>query len=151
MPGRRVPAPAAAGRHAFLGIAAALAATALGACVPGGESSHRAATPAERLYATTCAACHRPDGSGIEGVQPPLAGTPVTLGPPEELLGWVMYGHRPAALPRGAYAGIMPQFSYLPDEDLATLLTHVRTSFGNHATPVTAAMVAAARAAHRAG
>lgn len=132
----------------------AVAAAALAGCAPGGtggQAGGHPATPAEQLYARTCAACHRPDGSGIEGVQPPLAGTPVTVGEPGELLGWVLYGRRPAALPRGAYAGIMPQFSYLSDEDLATLLTHVRTSFGNHAAPVTAAMVAAARAAHRAG
>ena len=126
----------------------------LGACAPdgaGGSGASHPATPAERLYATTCAACHRPDGSGIDGVQPPLAGTPVTIGEPAQLLGWVMYGRRPATLPRGGYAGIMPQFSYLSDEDLALLLTHVRTSFGNHAAAVTPAMVAAARAAHRAG
>ena len=132
----------------------ACGATALAACAPDGpvgSAARRAATPAERLYATTCAACHRADGSGIEGVQPPLAGTPVAVGEPTELLGWVMYGRRPATLPRGGYAGNMPQFSYLSDEDLAAILTHVRTSFGNHAAAVTPAMVAAARAAHRAG
>ena len=131
----------------------ACGALALAACAPGGpvgSAASHAVTPAERLYATTCAACHRPDGSGIEGVQPPLAGTAVTVGEPTELLGWVMYGRRPAALPRGGYAGIMPQFSYLSDQDLAALLTHVRTSFGNHAAAVTPAMVAAERARHRA-
>ena len=95
---------------AALATLATLAACAPGG--PGGSSASPAATGAERLYATTCAACHRPDGSGIAGVQPPLAGTPVTVGEPSELLGWVMYGQRPATLPRGAYAGLMPQFRW---------------------------------------
>jgi mono/diheme cytochrome c family protein len=82
-------------------------------------------------------------------VQPPLAATAVTVGDPDELLGWVMYGRRPAALPQGRYRGMMPQFAYLADADLAEVLTHVRSSFGNHAAPVTPAMVARART-HRA-
>jgi mono/diheme cytochrome c family protein len=120
----------------------------LGGC--GGSAKPVVAdSPGARLYLSNCAACHRGDGSGIRGLQPPLAGTPVAIGEPEPLLGWVMYGRRPAALPRGGYAGVMPQFAYLADEDLAALLSYVRSSFGNRAAPVTAAMVAAARAAHR--
>lgn len=83
-------------------------------------------------------------------MQPPLAGTPVAIGEPAPLLAWVMFGRRPETLPSGVYHGQMPQFGYLNDQDLATLLTHVRSSFGNHAEAVTPAMVAAARAAHRA-
>jgi mono/diheme cytochrome c family protein len=44
----------------------------------------------------------------------------------------------------------MPQFGYLSDDDLATLLTYVRSSFGNQASAITPSMVAEARAAHRA-
>jgi len=137
-------------RSAMRSVSVGLALGLVLGCGPGSPAPARPASAAERLYLATCAACHRPDGSGVAGVQPPLAGTPVTTGDPDELLGWVMYGRRPAGLPRGGYGGIMPQFSYLSDEDLATLLTHVRSSFGNHATPVTPAMVAAARARHRA-
>lgn len=107
--------------------------------------------PGARLYAMNCLACHQRDGTGVPGVQPALAGTPVPTGDPGELLRWVMYGERPASLPRGQFSGVMPQFAYLSDDDLATLLSYVRSSFGNHAPPVTAAMVAAVRAAHRAG
>jgi mono/diheme cytochrome c family protein len=131
-------------------IGAGLAAGILAGCGPGAPAPSRTTTAGERLYLLTCAACHRPDGSGIAGVQPPLAATPVTIGAPADLLGWVLFGRRPASLPRGVYAGLMPQFSYLSDEELAALLTHVRSSFGNHASPVTAAMVATARAAQRA-
>jgi len=84
-------------------------------------------------------------------MQPPLAGTPVPLGDTDVLLGWVMYGKRPVVLPRGAYAGVMPQFAFLTDADLAAVLSHVRTSFGNHAPPVTQQQVAAVRRAHPQG
>lgn len=104
-------------------------------------------TPGGKLYLANCVACHRLDGSGAPGMQPPLAGTPVTVGDPGELLAWVMYGRRPAVLTPGTYGGLMPQFSYLRDAELADLLSHVRSNFGNHASAVTPAMVAAARAA----
>ena len=128
--------------------AAAALAILLAACGSGG----RAAPPSAgaRLYASNCLACHLPHGEGIPGVQPPLAGTPVPLGDPRELVGWVLYGERPASLPRGQYAGVMPQFGYLSDADVATLLTFVRSSFGNQAGAITPAMVAEVREAHRA-
>jgi mono/diheme cytochrome c family protein len=129
-------------------LAALAAAAALVACGSGGRP---AASPSagSRLYVNNCLACHLAGGEGVPGVQPPLAGTPVPAGDPGELLRWVMFGERPAALPRGQYSGVMPQFGYLSDDDLATLLSYVRSSFGNHAAPITPAMVAAARAAHR--
>jgi len=121
---------------------------ALAAC-SGGSTAPPA--PGERLYALNCLACHQKGGEGVRGMQPPLAGTPVPVGDPAVLLAWVMFGERPAALPRGQYNGVMPQFGYLKDADLAALLTYVRGSFGNHAPAITPEMVAAARAAHRGG
>jgi mono/diheme cytochrome c family protein len=121
------------------------------AAVACGGGKKAAPAPGERLYALNCVACHQQHGEGVRGMQPPLAGTPVPVGDPSVLLAWVMFGERPAALPRGQYAGVMPQFAYLKDADLAALLTYVRRSFGNHASEVTPEMVAAARAAHRGG
>lgn len=111
-------------------------------------SGSKPTSPGARLYTSNCLACHQRGGDGVPGVQPPLHGTPVPVGDPDVLLRWVMYGERPATLPRGAYAGVMPQFGYLSDGDLATLLSYVRASFGNDAAPITPAMVAAVRAAH---
>ena len=137
-----------------LRAAAALAAlTLLGAAGCGGGASPGAAapvaSPGARLYLSNCVACHQPHGEGLRGVQPPLAGTPVAIGDAAQLLAWVMFGRRPAALPKGAYSGLMPQFGYLADEELAALLSYVRSNWGNAAAPVTAAMVARARAANR--
>jgi len=100
------------------------------------------------LYETLCQSCHGRDGAGAHGVYAPLAGTPVPNGDPAKMLAWVLYGERPALLPRGQFAGVMPQFGFLSDEDAASVTTHVRHSFGNAAAPIDAAMVAAVRATH---
>jgi mono/diheme cytochrome c family protein len=59
---------------------------------------------------------------------------------------WVLYGVRPASLPRGGYSGVMPQFNFLSDADAAAVITYVRTSFSNAASPITAGEIAAVRA-----
>jgi mono/diheme cytochrome c family protein len=105
-------------------------------------------TPGAVAYRKNCISCHLPQGQGIAGVQPPLAQTPVPIGDPQALLGWVMFGQRPAALPAGQYSGQMPQFQYLSDQELADLLTYVRHSFGNQASEITVDQVKAARQAH---
>jgi len=126
-------------------------ALALGILLAGGITGCHATGPddrGQRLYANICQACHQRDGSGVSGMQPPLAGTPVPIGEKAVLLGWVMYGERPAALPRGVYRNAMPQFYFLKDEDLAAILTYVRSHFGNTASVVTADDVAQVRHRH---
>jgi len=102
-----------------------------------------------RLYVMNCLACHQAHGEGVAGMQPPLAGTPVPNGDPAVMAAWVMFGVRPAALPRGQYSNVMPQFAFLSDADLAALLTYVRNNFGNHAGAVSPQVVASVRAAPR--
>jgi mono/diheme cytochrome c family protein len=138
-------------QHPFLRLAPVLASAWLAGCGgdrPASGPTAQALSPGARLYMQNCIACHQRDGEGVPGVQPALAGTPVTLGDPEQLLAWVMYGVRPETLPKGEYRGVMPQFAYLSDADLATLATHVRTSFGNSASAVGPDLVASVRAAH---
>jgi mono/diheme cytochrome c family protein len=121
----------------------------LAAC--GGDAPKTAALPPSpglTLYYQNCIACHGKNGEGVKGVQPALAGTPVAVGDPEVMLAWVMYGVRPASLPKGQYAGVMPQFAYLSNEDLATLTTWVRSNFGNAASPITPDVVRKVRATH---
>lgn len=138
-----------------LRLLAVLAVTAWLAACGGGDpgpaatsATAPAASPGARLYVQNCIACHQRNGEGVPGVQPSLAGTAVTIGDPEQLLAWVMFGVRPASLPKGGYRGVMPQYAYLSDADLAALITHVRSSFGNSASAVGPDLVAKVRAAH---
>lgn len=96
-----------------------------------------------------CAACHGPDGQGLQtGPQkmaPSFVGSPLLLGNPEASLAAVLKGI--AKKPDSPYLGQMAALGAgLDDEKLAAVLTYVRNSFGNQAAAVTVEEAAAARA-----
>jgi mono/diheme cytochrome c family protein len=93
------------------------------------------------LFDGNCAACHQADGRGLPGVYPPLAGSPVVLGDPRAFDLWVVEGKRAASMTPGRYTATMPQFGWLKAADAAALLTFLRSSFGNAAPAVDAAMI----------
>jgi mono/diheme cytochrome c family protein len=130
-----------------IGLAAVVASGAA-AALPSTSSSTPEASQGAILYKQTCATCHMADGSGVPNLQPALdGGNRVVVGKPATLIALMLEG--PAvALPadREKYANQMPSFEALTDEEIAAVLTYVRTSFGNKATPITAKQVTAARA-----
>lgn len=96
-----------------------------------------------QLYVDNCAACHRTDGNGYGSVYPALAGNPVVNGEhPGSLIRMVLHG---GAMPTGREAPVqfaMPPFGQrLSDEEVAQVLTFVRSSWGNRGGAVTAAKV----------
>lgn len=129
--------------------AACLIAIALGACSKGGRSQSSAA-PAEtaggaNMYIANCASCHQPNGEGLAGTFPPLAGSRIVKGDPSKLIRIVKYGITgPLALGGKEYNGMMPAWSpTLSDDAIAATITYVRSSWGNRAAPVTPAQVGA--------
>jgi cytochrome c oxidase cbb3-type subunit 2 len=101
-----------------------------------------------RLFASTCAACHGAQGAGVPGVFPPLAGNPVvTARDPGEHVRVVLHGLHGRAIDGTTYAAQMPSFAaQLSDAQIADIIDHERTSWGNHAPTVSAKDVAAIRA-----
>jgi cytochrome c6 len=90
----------------------------------------------EDLFLGNCSACHQATGVGVPGAFPALAGDKFVLGDQDALAGVVLKGR-----------GGMPAFKAdLDDATIAAILTYVRSSWGNKASPVTPATVAAARA-----
>ncbi len=119
----------------------------LGACGGGkGAAGAVPQTAGSRVYMQNCIGCHGPTGKGM-GMQPALPGSATVNGDPTALAAWVMFGVRPATSPAGKYPGMMPQFTYLKDDELSAVLTHVRTQWGNQASPLAAADITAVRAA----
>jgi mono/diheme cytochrome c family protein len=106
--------------------------------------------PGARIYSQHCLSCHQRSGRGLGETQPSIVGTPTVSGDPAALIAWVGFGVRPPGLVRGRSIVVMPSFHWLSDDDLAAVLTHVRSSFGNDYPPITAAMVAEVRAAQAA-
>lgn len=117
----------------------------------------RGQSTGEELYADHCAVCHQPDGKGIPGFFPPLAGDPlVTAEDPEQvqlLLGRVIFGfHGGLIVNNELYSGRMPPIGYrgrLNDSELLELINYMRGAWGNDARPVTFAELAKAREAGR--
>jgi mono/diheme cytochrome c family protein len=92
--------------------------------------------PGQAQYAATCSACHQPTGKGIKGAFPALAGDPFVLGDPQAVVDKVLNGK-----------GGMPAWKgELDDAKVAQVVSYIRSAWGNSASPVTAAMVAAERA-----
>lgn len=109
----------------------------------------------QTVYMQVCFACHQPTGMGLPGMFPPLAGSDwVTAVKPDRLIRIVLHGITgPIQLngqPFTSPAPIMPPQGTLSDEQIANVLTYVRTNFGNKASAVTAAEVKAIREAEKA-
>ena len=106
------------------------------ATVAAGEAAAAAPADGAALFKQMCSACHQPAGQGIPGAFPRLAGDAFVAGDPKTVATLLLTGRR-----------AMPNFSAtLSNEQIAAVLTYVRTSWGNHAPPVTVADVAKARA-----
>jgi len=101
-----------------------------------GDASARGAM----LYLDNCAACHRPDGKGYEGVFPALAGNPVLAArETQSLVRIALRGMQTARTASTPAQFSMPAFAArLDDDEVADVLTFVRTSWGNQADPVQA-------------
>lgn len=89
----------------------------------------------EAAYAN-CAACHQPDGEGVPGAFPPLAGHAPNLvaleSGREYMIKVVLYGLQgPITVLGEEYDVIMAPMPYLSDEDIAAALNYALHSWGN--------------------
>lgn len=103
----------------------------------------------EAVYAKYCATCHQQDGEGIPGAFPPLAGAEWVEGDPGRLVRLVLNGMQGPITVRGErYNNLMTPHAFLTDEQIAAVLTYVRSSFGNDAPAVEPDVVRAVRASN---
>jgi glucose/arabinose dehydrogenase/mono/diheme cytochrome c family protein len=95
-----------------------------------------------KVYGIYCAACHQRNGMGDSQRFPPLSGSEWVTGEKKKLITVLMKGlEGPIEVKGQSYNNVMPQHSFLKDEELAEVLTHIRTNFGNTADAVSAAEV----------
>jgi len=103
-------------------------------------------TPGGKIYAQVCAACHMPNGSGVPGTQPALAGSAVIAGDPDRLINVLLKGPAEVLPPdREKFTAAMPPFVIYNDADLASVINYLRANFAPAAPKVTAEQVAAQR------
>ncbi len=102
-----------------------------------------------QLFTLYCSACHGADGKGAgNGAFPPLAASPYLLADPELPIKIVLHGiHGPIDVLGKTYNLEMPpQGVAIVDDQIAAILTYVRSSWGNKASVVTPDLVKKIRA-----
>lgn len=106
------------------------------------------AAKGKELFTANCSACHQATGEGIPGAFPPLKGNAaVDNADPTLHLDTILHGAQGVVVGGVKYTSAMPPFAgQLNDADIANVANYERTSWGNHAKPVTPAEVAAQRA-----
>lgn len=101
------------------------------------------------IYEKSCAICHMADGSGAGRMNPGLTSSTIITAPPSALIDIILRGSK-ASLPknRPRFANVMPGFPHLEDRQIADLVSYLRSTFGEGASPVSEEDVAKVRA-HR--
>jgi nitrite reductase (NO-forming) len=95
----------------------------------------------KQIFTQNCAACHQLTAQGVPGVFPPLAGSDFLRDRPDKGVNIVLHGLQGMITVRGQqYNGQMPILG-LNEDQVSSVLTYVRNSFGNNFGPVTLADV----------
>lgn len=98
-------------------------------------------------YTQFCSDCHRTDGAGVPGMFPPLAGNPsIASSDPTSLLHITLTGWETAQTATHSRVYTMPGFARLSDQEIAEILSFVRSRWGNDSSAVTAEQVKKLRA-----
>jgi mono/diheme cytochrome c family protein len=94
--------------------------------------------PGARTFLDNCAACHRSDGKGYEGVFPRLAlSSTVNAQDPTSLINIVLHGASMPATHTAPTVFTMPSFAQrLDDRQIASVVTFIRSAWGNAAPAV---------------
>lgn len=102
------------------------------------------------LFGSVCQTCHGKDGNGIPSLAPPLNGSDIVMGGKNKLIPIVLYGLTgPVKVAGKVYKapeinGDMPgigQNKEFADDDIAQVLSFIRSSWANKAEKITAADV----------
>ncbi len=100
------------------------------------------------VYGNNCVSCHQATGKGLPGVFPPLAGNPAVIdADPTTHIEVVLNGLQGKVIDGVNYTTPMPPWAdLLSDAQIAAVINHERSSWGNNAPKVTTKDVAKLRA-----
>ena len=105
-------------------------------------------SPGALGYVAQCAPCHHMNGQGTPRLFPALAGNAVVVtDDPSSLIQITLAGGAMAGTPADKTRPSMPELAKLDDRTVADILTFIRASWGNKASPVSPGDVAAMRGA----
>ena len=94
-------------------------------------------SPGQAIYEALCLNCHQASAQGLTGVYPPLAKSEWVAGDAQPLIRITMHGLAGPTKVQGKDYGLVPMPPMgLDDQQLADVLTYVRSAFGNKAPAV---------------
>ncbi len=102
----------------------------------------------KKVFDATCITCHQANGLGLAGQYPPLAASEWAQGSEERTIRIVLHGlNGPITVEGKEYNNVMaPLGAALKDEQIANVLSYVRSAWGNKAPEVQPETVAKVRA-----
>jgi len=104
----------------------------------------------KKVYDLYCLSCHMPDGTGVPRLNPPLAKASWVLGDKKRIINVVLKGlDEQVEIDGEYYTNVMAPHDFLSNQEVADVLTYIRNSFGNKASPVSAAEVKSIRDANQ--
>ena len=107
-------------------------------------------SPGQAIYEALCLNCHQAAGQGLSGVYPPLAKSEWVAGDSQALIKLAIHGLAGPAKVLGKDYGLVPMPPMgLDDQQLADVLTYVRSAFGNKAPAIKVDEVKAVRGASK--
>lgn len=105
----------------------------------------------KKVFSQTCVVCHQATGLGVPGQYPPLVGSEWVLSQgwhgDNHLVKNVLYGMQgPVVVKNTSFNNAMAPWNQLSDQQIAGVLTYIRSEWGNNAPPITPEFVAKIRA-----
>ncbi len=103
-----------------------------------GEGTIKKVVRGDLVFVGVCQTCHQSSGVGIPGQYPPLVGSEWAMRDAETPIRIVLYGlEGPITVKGNSFNNKMPPFhDKLSDEEIAAVVTHIRSTWGNSASPV---------------
>jgi mono/diheme cytochrome c family protein len=97
------------------------------------DGTETRAVRGEELYVQHCASCHGQQGEGFGESFPPLAGADWVEGEEDRPIRILLHGLQGQIQVKGqSYDSVMPAFGRrLSDREVAAILSHIRSSWGN--------------------
>jgi nitrite reductase (NO-forming) len=101
----------------------------------------------KQVFMGLCFACHQPDGKGLPGAFPPLAGSDFLLADQDRAIRIVLKGLTGPVTVNGTTinSAMPPQEAVLTDAQIADVLTYVYNAWGNKGDAISADKVKASR------
>ncbi len=95
----------------------------------------------KRIFTQNCVVCHQTSGLGMPGQFPPLVGSEWVVGgdwvADNHLVSILLHGMQGAVQVKGVtYNNAMPPWKQLKDDQIAAVLTYIRSEWGNAAAPI---------------